>query len=140
MTKEKYGPASYQELRNEFHRSGRDNFLIELSKHGMGKRDLHANVNFFSKVMVDDTGNLHFVEGASAPGSNVDIRAEMNVLVVLSNTPHPLAPGGAWNPPPVQLSIRETELPGPKDACRVSRPENVRGLINTEALFARKNP
>jgi urea carboxylase-associated protein 2 len=138
-TQEKYGAASYQARRNDFHRSGRDNFLVELAKHGLGKRDLHANINFFSKVTVDDGGDLHFVPGASAPGSFVDLRAEMNVLVVLSNTPHPLAPAGAWNPPDVTLAVRETELPGPGDACRVSRPENIRGFINTEALFARGN-
>ena len=138
-TRQKYGPASYQDLRNDFHRSGRDNFLIELSKHGMGKRDLHANVNFFSKVVVRENGDLRFVPNASAPGSQVDLRAEMNVLVVLSNTPHPLAPAGAWDPPDVELSLRETGLPGPGDACRASRPENVRGFINTEALFARES-
>jgi urea carboxylase-associated protein 2 len=137
-TREKYGPSSYQEARNDFHRNGRDNFLIELSKQGMGKRDLHANVNFFSKVTVDDAGGLHFVPKASAPGSHVDLRAEMNVLVVLSNTPHPLAPAGRWNPPAVTLSVRASALPGPADACRVSRPENIRGFLNTEALFARE--
>jgi urea carboxylase-associated protein 2 len=135
-TQEKYGESSYQKLRNAFHRSGRDNFLVELAKHGLGKRDLHANVNFFSKVTVDDAGNLHFVPDASAPGSFVDLRAEMNVLVVLSNTPHPLAPAGEWNPPDVTLAVRETDPPGPEDACRVSRPENIRGFLNTEALFA----
>jgi hypothetical protein len=62
----------------------------------------------------------------------------MNVLAVLSNTPHPLAPAGAWKPPAVDLSVRETDPPGPTDACRVSRPENIRGFINTEALFARE--
>ena len=137
-TQQKYGPASYQELRNDFHRSGRDNFLIELSKHGMGKRDMHANVNFFSKVVVQEDGDLRFVPNASTPGCHVDLRAEMNVLVVLSNTPHPLAPAGAWNPPDVALAVRETPLPGPEDACRVSRPENIRGFINTEILFADK--
>ena len=140
-TEEKFGPTSYQTLRNEFHRNGRDNFLIELSKHGMGKRDLHANANFFSKVTVDEDGNLHFVPNAShstGKPTHVDLRAEMNVLVVLSNTPHPMAPAGKWNPPDVRLAFRETESPGPTDACRVSRPENVRGFINTEALFARE--
>lgn len=136
-TAERYGDSSYQKDRNAFHRNGKDNFLIELSKHGLGKRDLHANVNFFSKVVADEAGNLHHTPGNSRSGAHVDVRAEMNVLVVLSNTPHPLAPAGAWAPPPVRLAVRETPLPGADDACRLSRPENGRGFVNTEALFAR---
>jgi len=139
-TRAKFGPTSYQTLRNDFHRNGRDNFLIELAKHGLGKRDLHANVNFFSKVTVDEEGNLHLEESATTGISqHVDLRAEMNVLVVLSNTPHPMSPAGQWNPPDVELSLRESELPGPHDECRVSRPENIRGFLNTEALFASVN-
>ena len=134
-TEEKFGPTSYQILRNDFHRNGKDNFLIELGKHGLGKRDLHANVNFFSKVMTDEDGNLHFVPGHSKPGVFVDLRAETNVLVVLSNTPHPMASVGKWNPPPVKISVRKTPLAASDDLCRNSRQENQRAFINTEALF-----
>jgi len=49
----KFGAGSYQALRNDFHRNTRDNFLIELGKYGLSKRDLHANVNFFVKVVAD---------------------------------------------------------------------------------------
>jgi urea carboxylase-associated protein 2 len=140
-TRAKYGESSYQKDRNAFHRNGRDNLLVELSKHGLGKRDLHANVNFFSKVVADEAGNLSYVAGNSQAGATVDLRAEMNVLVVLSNTPHPLAPPLAgerpWAPPPVSLTLRETPPSGPDDPCRLSRPENGRGFLNTEALFAR---
>lgn len=135
-TEASFGPSSYQTARNDYHRNGRDNFLVELSKHGLGKRDLHANVNFFSKVTVDDAGNVRFVPGHSAPGASVTLRAEMNVLVVLSNTPHPLAPsnlwGGTWSPPPVRLSVHAVPPPGSDDLCRLARPENGRGFANTE--------
>ncbi len=130
----KYGVLTYQQARNDFHRNGRDNFLIELAKHGLGKRDLHANVNFFSKVAVDEEGSLRFVEGHASAESFVELRAEMNTLVVLSNTPHPLAPAGAWNPPPVGLSVRAVPPPDMDDACRTSRPENGRAFVNTETL------
>src|SRR3954471_19861805 len=46
-TERKYGPSSYQDKRNEWYRNGRDNFLVELGKHGLGKKDLSTNVNFF---------------------------------------------------------------------------------------------
>jgi urea carboxylase-associated protein 2 len=134
-TAAKFGMTSYQADRNAWHRNGRDNFLIELAKHGLGKRDLHANVNFFSKVTVDDAGDLDFIADHSQAGAFVDLRAEMNVLLVLSNTPHPLAPAGLWDPPAVRLSTRATPPPAPDDPCRLSRPENGRAFVNTENLL-----
>jgi urea carboxylase-associated protein 2 len=138
-TAERFGATTYQADRNDWHRNGRDNFLIELAKHGLGKRDLHANVNFFSKVTVDEEGNLHFVPNHSQADSYVDLRAEMDTLIVLSNTPHPLAPsnmwGGEWAPPVVGLSVRVSPAPGPDDPCRTSRPENGRAFVNTETLY-----
>src|SRR4051794_17827711 len=79
-----YGDKRYGELRNGFYRSAREEMLIELGKWGMGQRDLVPNVNWFSKVAADDTGELSFVTGHSQAGSHVDLRAEMHVLIVLS--------------------------------------------------------
>lgn len=134
-TEAQYGPSSYQRDRNDFRRNGRDNFLIELAKHGLGKRDLSANVNFFSKVTVEEDGGMHFQAGNSRAGAAVDLRAEMDVLVVLSNTPHPFDSSHAYAPPPVRLQAVPTAPPGPDDFCRNFRPENVRGFENTERLF-----
>jgi urea carboxylase-associated protein 2 len=134
-TAAKYGTSSYQKNRNAWFRNGRDNFLVELGKHGLGKRDLSANANFFSKVWVDDDGGMHFAAGHSPAGAAVDLRAEMDVLVVLSNTPHPLDPSPAYAPKPAGLQVYRTSAPGADDFCRNFRPENVRGFQNTEALF-----
>lgn len=135
LTAKKYGASSYQKDRNEFIRNGRDNFLVELGKYGLGKKDLSVPVNFFSKVTVDDEGNLNFQKGNSKAGAMVELRAEMNVLVVLSNTPHPLDPSTVYAPKPVRLEIAKTAAPAADDPCRVFRPENGRGFQNTEALF-----
>lgn len=132
----RFGLGGYQELRNDFHRNARDNFLVELGKSGLGKRDLVANVNFFARVSADDTGHIDWVAGNSRPGAHIDLRAEMDTLVVLSNTPHPLDPAPAYAPPAIELSIRVAALaerPGPDDPCRLSRPENGRGFALTEA-------
>lgn len=129
----RFGEGGYQELRNDFHRNARDNFLVELGKHGLGKRDLVANVNFFAKVAVDDAGRMAWVSGSSHPGAHVDLRCEMDTLVVLSNTPHPLDPGSVYGPPAVELAIWRGDPPGPEDPCRLSRPENGRGFQLTEA-------
>jgi uncharacterized protein YcgI (DUF1989 family) len=133
-TAETFGATSYQANRNDWHRNGRDNILVELAKHGLGNRDLHANSNFFSKVTVDEEGNLGFVPEHSQAGMYVELRAEMNVLVVLSNTPHPLAPSGKWDPPAVRLTVRAGLPSGPDDPCRNSRPENGRAFVNAESL------
>ena len=130
----KYGSGTYQKLRNEFHRNTRDNFLIELGKHGLGKRDVHANVNFFVKIGADAAGNLSWVPGAPA-GASVELRAELNTLVVLSNTPHPLDPSPAYAPKPVLLTLRKGPPAAGDDLCARSCPENGRGFELTALYF-----
>lgn len=131
-SRKKYGAGTYQALRNDFFRNTRDNFLIELGKHGLGKRDVHANVNFFAKVAADADGNLSFAPSGGA-GASVELRAEMDVLVVLSNTPHPLDPSPKYAPKPVSLEVRLGPPAAEDDACRRSCPENERGFTLTEA-------
>ncbi len=126
-----YGESHYQQARNACHRNGRDSLLVELGKWGMGLPDLVANVNFFSKAAVDTTGALHFVAAHSAPGSQVELRAEMDTLVVLDTCPHPLDPASRWQPKPVQVDIVYLGAAGEDDQCRLSRAENGRGFANT---------
>lgn len=135
LVREKYGECSYQDCRNDYYKNGRDSFVTELGKWGLGPRDLAATVNFFSRVDVDNDGNMTYHAGNSLPGSYVDLRAEMNVLVVLNTCPHPLDPNPAYSPKPVQLSIRTVPAPAADDPCRLSRPENQRGFILTERYF-----
>ena len=132
----KFGEGSYQKLRNDWHKNSHDNFLVELGKYDLGKRDIVANLNFFVKVVVDEQGTLSFVPGHSKPGGFVELRAEMNTLVVLSNTPHPLDPATNYAPKPVGLTIRSGRPAGANDPCRLSRPENARGFTLTESYFA----
>jgi urea carboxylase-associated protein 2 len=132
----RFGDGPYQTLRNAFHRNARDNLLVELGKHGLGKRDVVANVNFFVRVGVGDDGGLAWVPGNSPAGAAVELRADMDTLVVLSNTPHPLDPASKYDPPPVELTIAEGPAAGADDPCRLSRPENGRGFALTEAYVA----
>ena len=131
----KYGTGTYQECLNDWRRNPRDNFLQELAKYGLGLRDLGPCINFFSKVVVQSDGGMEFVPGNSKPGSYVEIRAEMNLLVVLDSGQHPLDPNPKYAPTPVRLSVLKREPAGPNDPCRLSRPENERGFINTERYF-----
>jgi uncharacterized protein len=131
----RYGDKPYGSARNAFHRNARDELLVELGKWGLDARDLVPNLNLFSKVAPDETGALKFVVGHSKPGACVELRAEMNVLVVMSTCPHVLDPAPSWAPKPVSLQVLRTPPPGLDDPCRRSRPENERGFINTERLF-----
>lgn len=83
----------------------RDNFLLGLSHHGMGKRDLISNINFFMNVPVDADGRLDIVDGISRPGAYVELQAERDALVVISNCPQLNNPCNGWNPTPVQLLV-----------------------------------
>ncbi len=130
----KYGAGTYQALRNDFYRNTRDNFLIELGKYGLGKRDLHANVNFFVKVVADLDGNLKWESGTRA-GASVELRAELNVLAILSNTPHPLDPSPRYAPKAAGLAVFRGAPPASDDVCRHSCAENERGFVLTEREF-----
>jgi uncharacterized protein len=131
----KYGIARYQEHRNEYHKNAFDGFVIELAKYGLSERDMAAPINFFSKVVVDSEGNMRFVTGNSKAGAYVELRAEMNVLVILNTCQHPLDPNPNYDPKPVDLSIRRVPSPASDDLCRMSREENQRGFILTERYF-----
>jgi urea carboxylase-associated protein 2 len=129
-----FGKNPYQTARNDFFRNARENFLIELSKHGLGLPDLVANVNFFSKVTVDDAGRLHFDVDHARAGASVTLRTELPVLVVFANCPHPMHPPGTYPRVPVHLAIEPCASPGPDDFCRNFRPECARALGLSERL------
>ncbi len=131
QVRRRYGEQRYQEHRNAFHRNGRELFLIELGKWGLGRQDLVPNLNFFTKVRVDDAGGMHFVSGNSRAGDYLDLRAELDTLVVLNTCPHPLDPATEWSPKPVELLIYKADPVAADDACMNSCPENGRGFANT---------
>jgi urea carboxylase-associated protein 1 len=87
--------------------SCRDNFLMALANYdgGLEKRDLASNINFFMNVPVTPEGGLTFADGISAAGRYVQLRAEMDVLVLISNCPQLNNPCNAYNPTPIQLLI-----------------------------------
>lgn len=135
MIAAKYGATNYQTQRNAMTRNGRDGLLVEMTKYGLGKRDLVANINFFSKAAPDEAGKLHFVAGHSKAGDFVELRFDMNVLLVLSAAPHPLAPAGLYQPAAVKLSAWHAGLAAADDVCRSHCEQNQRGFTNTERYY-----
>jgi uncharacterized protein len=87
----------------------RDNFVLEVSKHGMSKRDVVANINFFMNVPIEPSGEMTIVDGISAPGDYVELKAEMDVLLVISNCPQINNPCNGFDPTPVRVLVWEGE-------------------------------
>jgi urea carboxylase-associated protein 1 len=84
-----------------------ENFLIANARAGRGKRDMVSNVNWFMNVPVEADGALGIVDGISAPGLYVDLRAEMDVVVVVSNCPQINNPCNGFDPTPVRMIVSE---------------------------------
>ena len=93
--------------------SCRDNFLLALAKwseqfdQSFSKRDLSSNINFFMNVPVTPDGKLTFADGVSGPGRYVEMRAEMDITVLISNCPQLNNPCNAYNPTPVEVVVWE---------------------------------
>jgi len=87
----------------------RENFVLEVSKYGMTKRDVVPNINFFMNVPVEPDGKLAIVDGESKPGDYVELVAEMDVLVVVSNCPQINNPCNGFFPTPVRALVWAVE-------------------------------
>ncbi len=84
-----------------------ENFILDHTRRDMGKRDMVSNINFFMNVPVEADGSLGIVDGISAPGLYVDLRAEMDTLVVVSNCPQINNPCNGFDPTPVHMVIAD---------------------------------
>lgn len=117
------------------YKNSRDNFMLALIKRNMGKKDIMPNLNLFTRVAVEPDGKLTWAEKTAKPGDFIDLRAEMNVLVVLSNCPHPLDTSRGYDPKPIRVVAWNSPNPPPDDFCRTGTAEAIRGFQNTDALF-----
>lgn len=130
LVAERWGALSYQSARNDWRQNGSDSFLVEGAKYGVGKRDMAANVNWFSKVVIDGAGNTTFDASAAKAGAYVDLRFEMDSLVLMHTCPHPLNPAIDYPRRPVRFELSCVADAAADDPCRLSRPENERGFEN----------
>ena len=133
LIRHKYGVARYQEHRTQMARSGLDGMLIELGKWGLGMRDIVSNINFFSKVTTDASGELAFQPENSKAGDYVDLSFAMNTLVVLSAAPHPLDPKTSYQPGAVNLAVFNTPAEAIPECLHIA--ENTRALKNTQHFY-----
>jgi urea carboxylase-associated protein 1 len=92
-------------LEKRFMHACRDSFLRGARQIGLGKRDLTHNINFFMNVPVTPEGGLSFADGISAPGRYVEMRAEVDVICLISNCPQLNNPCNGYNPTPIRVLI-----------------------------------
>lgn len=85
--------------------SCRDTFVRTLEDFGMSKRDQVCNLNFFTKVILDDKGRLEFTDGISGPGKYIEMRADMDVLFLLSDCAQLNNPCNDYNPTPIRMVV-----------------------------------
>ena len=86
----------------------RDSWMLAIAEHpeyGLSKRDITHNINFFMNVPITEEGGLTFADGISAPGKYVELKALMDVLVLVSNCPQLNNPCNAYNPTPIEMIV-----------------------------------
>lgn len=132
IVKDKWGEKTYQDHHNDWNQNGYNSFLVELAKYGLGKKDMAANVNFFSAVGVDDNGSLQYQDNNSKAGDSVELRFEMDTLVLLHTCPHPLNPATEYPRKAITYQIIQGGPVEQDDFCMNSRPENQRGFQNND--------
>jgi hypothetical protein len=132
LVADRWGKRDYQSDRNDWHQNGYDSFLVELAKYGLGRRDMAANLNLFSATRVDGSGVMVYVPENSHAGAHVELRFEMDTLVLMHTCPHPLNMAADYPRKPVSYQIRQAPPVTSDDECMNSRPENRRGFQNNQ--------
>ena len=130
MVVARWGERSYQDYSNDWQQNGHNSFLVELAKYGLGKKDMASNLNLFSRVQVDKTGSLQYIPNNSKAGDYIELRFEMDTLVLLHTCPHPLNPAKEYPRKSIQYQIRKADPVSNDDYCKNYRPENQRGFEN----------
>jgi urea carboxylase-associated protein 2 len=115
--------------------NARDLLALGAAKHGLTRVDLAPNVNFFKGVRVSENGDLAF-DGAVTPPTAVELRAEMDVLVLLSNTPHPLDERADYAGTAVRVTAWRAPPAEPRGPQRAATPERQRAFLNTDEFVA----
>ncbi|PKA38869.1 urea carboxylase-associated family protein (plasmid) [Rhizobium sullae] len=117
-------------------RNTRDNFILAAGKLGLDRRDIPGVLNLFAPVQIDDAGGFHWQGKASNGGDYAELRAEMDLLVGLSNCPHPLDPNPVHAPAPVTVTRFRAAAPAADDLARTATAEAVRGFENNAMMQA----
>jgi urea carboxylase-associated protein 2 len=128
-------PASVVAATGVSGRNTQENFLAAVSKIGLGVRDISPSITFFAPVALDEAGRFLWQQGRKRAGDFVDLRAEMNLIVVASNCTHPLNPSQTGSGAVTLVKHRAPTITG-EDLCRTTSPEAMRAFDFTDRLYA----
>jgi urea carboxylase-associated protein 2 len=129
-------PASTRAAFGATTRNTHENFLAAAAKIGLGLRDIPPCVTFFAPVSLDANGGFLWTAARKRPGDFVDLRAEMNLVLVLSNCAHPLDPARPAAADSITFMRHRVPPPTRDDPCRTTSPEIVRAFAFTDRLYA----
>lgn len=130
--------AKYGDGRNSgLYPNGRDRFALGAAKHGLTRRDVHPCVNLFKGTRIEPDGAITPQVGPFPPGRAVELRAEMDVIVVLANCPHVLDPRAEWSVTPLRATAWRGPVTPADDPIRNATPEGLRAFLNVEDYFRR---
>ncbi len=119
------------------HPNARDRFALALAKWGLGRKDVHAALNWFKGVTIAEDGGIHPEIGPFPPGRSLTLRAEMELIVVFANCPHVLDKRPAYTVTPARVSAWRGALTSEADPVRLATPEGLRAFLNTEDYYRR---
>jgi uncharacterized protein YcgI (DUF1989 family) len=119
------------------HPNARDRFLLAAAKFGLGRRDIHPCVSWFKGVRVEPDGTTRLEHGPYPPGRALTLRAEMPVIVILANCPHPRDPRPTYHVTPLRVSAWRGPVTPDDDPLRNASPEAQRAFLNVDEYFRR---
>lgn len=117
--------------------NGRDRLLLGAAKHGLQRRDVHPCVNLFKGTRIEADGTITPLIGPFDAGRTVQLRAEMDLIVVIANCPHVLDPRESWSVTPLRVSAWRGAVTPEGDPIRNGTPEGLRAFQNVEDYFRR---
>lgn len=126
----RWGTRSYQQDRNDWLQNGHDAFLVELAKYGLSRADMVANINWFSKVYVDESGALSLAKDVADATHTLTLRFEIDTLVLMHTCPHPMSQSEKYPVEPVTVELGRAQPLSDDDFCMNFCPENQRGFQN----------
>lgn len=131
----RFGRRNYQADRNEWHQNGQDAFLVELSKYGLDRADLPSNINWFNRCSIEANGDIALDTQVVETDRTVNLRMDMDCLVVLHTCPHPLLPGSTYPEMQIEITLADARPFRNDDECMNSCEENRRGFANNRLYY-----
>ena len=111
--------------------------MLAAAKFGLGRRDIHPAFSWFKGVTIGTDGSVQPQLGPFAPGRSLVLRAEMRLIVLLANCPHPLDPRTDYTVTPVRVQAWRGPLTPADDPVRLATPEGQRAFLNVDDYYAR---